>query len=219
MAFSVVSFTAFLPSTPILRMLPNSVSFQVTYTMLLLSAVKVGSASKSVPLVKRFGVPLGSVLVQRYPKALKTKVFPSGEVTASRIIFTVKSVSEIGVLKCTLSATSIATSTVNGILVALKVLVLILLILPPNQITISSLLGIQLKLGYTPNNAQAVCWSLSSLSNIGHSSPVSKSCKYKTELVPILLTKANFFPSGETCGRPDHRWWFLIFRFRIRSVW
>ena len=65
---------------------------------------KLGSDSKSVPLVKRLGLPLGSFFIQIKPKALKAIVFPSGEVTVFLMTFDVNSSVKTGVSNSTVLA-------------------------------------------------------------------------------------------------------------------
>ncbi len=65
MPFSEVIFVELLPETGIFLIDPSSKSFQVTKTISFPFGEKAGSASKSVPEVSLFGVPLGTFFVHK----------------------------------------------------------------------------------------------------------------------------------------------------------
>src|SRR5690242_12462688 len=113
-------------------------------------AEKAGSNSRSLEAVRRWGVPLGSSLRQRYPTALKSNVFPSGDVTAWRMALLVNSSAKAAFLKCKASEIFKVASIWKGMSLTFWDATSMLLIFPFDQITIAASLGVQLKPGYTP---------------------------------------------------------------------
>src|SRR5678810_237942 len=124
------------------------------------SRLNDGQYSKSVSLVRRLGVPLGSDFCHRCPTALKTSVLSLGDVTPWRIMRASKFAGLTSCANRTASVMRCVECTLKGILAAVFFAMSTRTILPLAQITTDLPSGVHCEPGYTPKVAYVSICSL-----------------------------------------------------------
>ena len=146
-------------------------------------------------------LPFGRLRFQSWPTAWKITVLPSGEVATSRSIFGVKRSPSSCWLKRRGAARLCCTSALKAMALCWPFCMFTRQSLPCAQITTDCESGVQSKLAYGPNMAQASCMSCDKPSHTGDTLPLAKSNTCNTVLSRTRFTKARRLPSGDGCGR------------------